>query len=93
MTHVRRVHLIIRGRVQGVNFRWYAHYRAQPLGLAGWIRNCPDGSVEAVVQGSPDAVSQFVAWAHRGPSHAEVERVDVRDEEPDPAMRNFAIRD
>jgi acylphosphatase len=93
MASIRRVHLTIRGRVQGVNFRWYARHRAQALGLAGWIRNRADGSVETEVQGPADAVTEFVSWAHRGPSHAEVEHVDARDEEPDASLRTFAIRD
>ena len=93
MSAIRRSHLIIRGRVQGVSFRWYARSRAQSLGLAGWVRNRADGSVEAVVQGSPEAVSNFIEWSHRGPSLAEIDRVELRDEEPDAAMRTFVIRD
>jgi acylphosphatase len=93
MAEERRVHLAIRGRVQGVNFRWYARSRAQSLGLAGWIRNRPDGTVEAVVQGPRDAVTRFVEWVHHGPSLAEVERVDMRDEESDASLQTFRIRD
>lgn len=61
------------------------------MGLVGWVRNAEDGSVEAVVQGGEDAVQQFVVWAHRGPSMAQVERVDVQREEPDPSMHAFRI--
>jgi acylphosphatase len=82
----------IRGRVQGVSFRYYAHVRATSLGLGGWIRNCPDGSVEAVVEGADDAVGEFVAWARRGPSPARVESVDVSLEEAG-ATKSFEIRD
>jgi acylphosphatase len=93
MEENRRVRLIIRGRVQGVNFRWYARNRAQSLGLAGWIRNRPDGSVETVVQGPADAVTRFIEWTHQGPSLAQVEAVDSRDEEPDASLQTFGIRD
>jgi acylphosphatase len=86
-----RAHLKVFGHVQGVFFRHQARQRAQSLGLAGWVRNCPDGSVEAVVQGSEDAVEQFVQWAHRGPSGASVDRVDVRREEPDQAAHGFRV--
>lgn len=86
-----RLHLYIHGRVQGVNFRYYARQRAQSLGLAGWVRNCPDGTVEAVVEGREDAVEQFLSWAHEGPSAARVERVDVDREEPAGSERGFRV--
>jgi acylphosphatase len=86
-----RVHLRIFGQVQGVNFRYFARQRAQLLGLSGWIRNRPDGSVEAVVQGSEDAVREFVAWAHHGPSLARVERVEVTPEPPSEMVQTFRI--
>jgi acylphosphatase len=70
------VHLRIHGQVQGVSFRWYARREAQALGLAGWVRNCPDGTVEAVAEGSEEDVRRFVAWANHGPSGACVDRVE-----------------
>ena len=79
---MERVHLIVRGRVQGVYFRASARDRARQLGLRGWVRNCPDGTVEAVAEGSPDALEAFVTWCHRGPAYAKVEAVAVRDEPP-----------
>ncbi len=91
MSSLSRVHIHIYGRVQGVNFRYYARQRAQSLGLAGWARNCPDGSVEAVVEGPEESVQQFVRWAHRGPSMAEVERVQVDREEPQGTSQAFRI--
>lgn len=72
-----RVRLRIHGHVQGVSFRYYARQRAAALGLSGWVRNQPDGTVEAEAQGPEEAVEQFVAWAHEGPSLAEVHRVAV----------------
>ena len=78
----RRTHLQISGRVQGVTYRESARREALRLGLSGWVRNCPDGSVEAVAEGSPDALEAFVAWCHRGPAYAKVEAVAVQDEPP-----------
>lgn len=86
-----RLHLRIHGRVQGVSFRYYAQQRARSLGLGGWVRNCPDGTVEAVVEGSADDVDRFVAWAREGPSMALVERVDVDREEPAGQERGFRV--
>jgi acylphosphatase len=72
-----RAHLTIRGRVQGVYFRASTAYEAQNLGLTGWVRNCADGSVEAVAEGDRDKVEELVAWCRRGPRGARVEVVQV----------------
>ena len=69
----------VTGRVQGVAFRWYAEQQAAQLGVAGWVRNDPDGSVAAHVEGPPDAVDAMVAWCRRGPSSARFEHVAVWD--------------
>lgn len=80
MTRARvRVH----GRVQGVFFRTETRDRARSLGLAGWVRNRPDGSVEAVFEGEPDRVESMVDWSRRGPPGASVDGVDVTWEEPE----------
>lgn len=76
------MHLRLRGRVQGVSFRFYARQRAHMLGLAGWVKNCSDGTVEAVAEGPADAVEAFIAWAREGPPAAEVEGIDLDWEEP-----------
>ena len=75
--------LVARGRVQGVWFRESMRIEAQRLGIAGWVRNRLDGSVEAVVQGSPEAVDAIVAWAHRGPEAADVRDLEVGEAEGD----------
>lgn len=74
-------HLRITGRVQGVFFRGAMTREARSLGVTGWVCNRADGSVEAVVQGEPEAVERIVAWAHRGPERARVEKVEVSDAE------------
>ncbi len=71
----KTLRLAIHGRVQGVFFRDSMRREAQKLGVAGWVRNCGDGSVEAVVHGTDSAVDAIVQWAHRGPPHADVSRV------------------
>lgn len=71
--------LVARGRVQGVWFREGMRQEAARLGVTGWVRNRLDGSVEAVVQGAPDAVEAMVAWANRGPEAAHVTSLDVSE--------------
>jgi acylphosphatase len=68
--------------VQGVFFRAETRDRAASLELAGWVRNNPDGSVEAVFEGERDRVESMVEWCRRGPAHAQVENVDVAWEAP-----------
>ena len=76
-------HLHIHGRVQGVGYRASMAHQAHALGLAGWVRNRLDGSVEAVVQGPEPAVAKIVEWARRGPGLARVERVVVSEDAGD----------
>lgn len=77
----RSVDLHVTGRVQGVSFRWYAAREATRLGLAGWVRNDPDGSVRAHAEGAAGSVDEFVTWCRQGPTSARVERVRVVDVE------------
>ena len=72
-------HLIVSGRVQGVGFRFYMERKAREHGVAGWVRNRRDGTVEAMVQGSADAVQAMIGWARRGPPSAVVADVQVED--------------
>ena len=71
--------LIVSGRVQGVGFRQSMCTAAGRIGVTGWVRNLRDGTVEAVVQGAPDAVSRMLVWAQQGPPGAHVASVDVSD--------------
>lgn len=70
-------HLRIHGRVQGVWFRESMRLEAERLNVTGWVRNTPDGAVEAVIQGPADAVEALIGWAHSGPPMARVDRVEV----------------
>ena len=72
----------VHGRVQGVFFRAETADRARSLDLTGWVRNCPDGTVEAVFEGERERVESMVAWCGRGPAGAHVDSVDVKWEEP-----------
>lgn len=74
-------HLVVRGRVQGVGYRNYIQYKAGLLNVKGWVRNRLDGSVEAVLHGSPEAVAEIIDCAKRGPRAAEVTAVTVSDAE------------
>jgi len=79
----RRVRLRIQGRVQGVFFRESARREAERLGVAGWVRNLPDGDVEAAAEGETAAVERLVLWCHQGPSAARVDSVSVEEEPPE----------
>jgi acylphosphatase len=78
---VSRARVRVRGRVQGVFFRVETRDRARSLGLAGWVRNCADGTVEAVFEGEPKPVESMIDWCGRGPAGAHVDSVDVKWEE------------
>lgn len=82
---------MVHGHVQGVFFRDTTRRRAAERGVAGWVRNNPDGSVEAAFEGEPDAVESLVRFAHDGPRGALVERVDVIEEEPE-GLSGFGVR-
>jgi len=85
-------HVYVSGRVQGVGFRAATRATARRLGLAGWVRNLPDGRVEAWFVGSRAAVEAIVAWCHRGPARARVDRVDVRWQADVDRPRGFTVR-
>jgi acylphosphatase len=88
---VVRRRLVIHGRVQGVFFRDSLQRLAERQGVAGWARNTWEGTVEAVLEGEPEAVARVVEFARGGPGSARVERVDVSEEEPE-GLRGFEIR-
>jgi acylphosphatase len=84
-------HVHVTGRVQGVFFRAWTAEQARTLGVAGWVRNCPDGSVEAHIAGEESAVLQLVEHLRQGPPSAVVSKVDVDEVEPEPGDR-FEVR-
>jgi len=86
-----RRRVIVHGWVQGVFFRDSTRRQAQQRGVAGWVSNRSDGAVEAVFEGEADAVDRLVDFAREGPRGAQVDRVDVFDEEPE-GLTGFSIR-
>jgi acylphosphatase len=75
---LKQLHLTVRGRVQGVYFRASAQREAKRLGLGGWVKNRPDGSVEILAEGEETSIRELYGWAQKGPSAARVENVDTR---------------
>jgi acylphosphatase len=86
---VRR-HLWVRGRVQGVWYRGSCAEQAWALGISGWARNLPDGRVEIVAEGDPEALDKLVEWCRHGPPAARVTAVEVRAEEPE-GLDSFTV--
>lgn len=84
-------HLKISGRVQGVYFRESTRLRAREFKVTGWVRNRADGTVEAMVQGEPEAVEQMIEWARRGPESAKVSNVEIEVSEEADRYELFEI--
>lgn len=91
MRDIVRKRVVVDGVVQGVFYRASAQREAAARGLAGWVRNLPDGRVEAVFEGPESAVDAAVAWARRGPDRAIVTSVEVTDEAPE-GLLGFGVR-
>jgi acylphosphatase len=87
-----RAHLKISGRVQGVSYRYSMVREAQNLGLTGWVRNCDDGSVEAVAEGPRANIESLIGWSRQGPAGARVDKVAVQWESPDNTFSGFVVR-
>ncbi len=87
-----RLHAVVEGRVQGVNFRYYTVLTARRLGLTGWVANRWDGKVETVAEGPRPALEEFLAFLHEGSPSAVVLRVDARWEEPTGELHDFKVR-
>ena len=86
-----RKRLVVQGRVQGVFFRDSTRQEAERAGVAGWARNRDDGRVEVVFEGDEEAVARLVDWVRDGPGQADVEHVEVTDEEPE-GLGGFRVR-
>jgi acylphosphatase len=86
-----RAHVIISGRVQGVAFRMETQLAAERVGVTGWVRNRPDGTVEAALEGDKPKVEQMLQWCRRGPVLARVDAVDVRWKDFEGEFPDFRI--
>ncbi|NPA39374.1 MAG: acylphosphatase [Thermodesulfobacteria bacterium] len=89
---MKRVHVFISGKVQGVFFRAYTEEEAKKLGLKGWVRNLPDGRVEAVFEGDEKAIEEMIKWCHKGSPASRVEKVEVIEEPYTGEFSDFRIR-
>ena len=87
-----RLRIVVRGRVQGVGFRYATVATARRMGLNGWARNAPDGSVEILAEGDPTAVQELLAWCHQGPPSARVTIVQHNEESHDGELGTFGVR-
>lgn len=88
---MKTYHLLITGKVQGVYYRASARNEALRLGIAGWVRNTPEGAVEAVATGQEEALQRFISWCGRGPQGALVQAVACEEQEP-ALFEGFVIR-
>lgn len=91
MATIRR-RVVISGRVQGVNFRYYTRSMARQVGAVGWVRNLPDGNVEAVIEGAPEVVEEVISWCWNGPPSGRVDNVLVQEESPTGEFADFDIK-
>ncbi len=89
---MKRLHLIVSGRVQGVGFRWAAQKAARQLGVNGYVRNLPNGDVEIVAEGDETAVDRMIAWARKGPSWSRVDNLQLDDLPGPPEHAEFGVR-
>ena len=87
-----RASVIIEGVVQGVFFRASTREEAMRLGVGGWVRNLPDGTVQALFEGETKKVEEIIGWCHRGPAGASVNNVDIRWEPYQGEFKHFDIR-
>jgi acylphosphatase len=83
---------LVEGRVQGVGFRYTCYAEACRLGLSGWVRNTPEGDVEVWAEGNREKLESLLAWLHRGPPGARVDRVKTRQTAALGVYRNFSIK-
>jgi acylphosphatase len=86
-----RKRVLVSGMVQGVNFRANTRSAARRMGVNGWVRNLPDGRVEAVIEGDSQSVETMLAWLRKGPTFSRVDSIDVRDEAPTGEFSDFQV--
>ncbi len=91
LSEIVRIHVFVSGKVQGVGYRYATVSEARKLGLGGWVRNLPDGRVEAVFEGTKEAVERIIVWCDRGPAPALVSDVEVEYREPE-GIEGFEVR-
>lgn len=88
---MRRIHVIVHGRVQGVFFRYNTKKIADKLDVKGWVRNNPNDTVEIVAEGGEGAIDKLLNWCRKGPIGAKVDRVEIKEEKYQKEFRDFSI--
>ena len=88
---VQRIHVFVSGHVQGVGFRAFTQEQAEHLKLTGWVRNLPDGRVEAIIQGPPPLLKDMIDRLRLGPGGSRVDEVRVTDEKPEGTFTGFKV--
>ncbi|MFX1296264.1 MAG: acylphosphatase [Promethearchaeota archaeon] len=89
---LKRIHVFVAGRVQGVAFRWITEDVAHQLGVIGWVRNLQDGRVEVLAEGEEKTLKEFIEFLKRGPRHAKVKNIDIDWLDPTGEFKTFDIR-
>ena len=89
---LRRLKILVSGRVQGVYFRMFTHNKAKQFGVNGHARNLPDGRVEIIAEADMSSIDNFIKWCHKGPVTARVDDVEITELEPDGVLTTFEIR-
>ena len=87
-----RLHLLVSGFVQGVNFRYYTKKKADELDLVGWVRNLPDGRVEVQALGEKEQLAEFLSWCQKGPDFADVKHVGVEWVDTNEKVEGFVVK-
>jgi len=88
---MKRVHVFVSGKVQGVFYRAFTRDRARALGLTGWVRNLDDGRVEAVFEGEEEKIESMLAILKKGPQHAVIKNLEVKEEEYKQEFKSFSV--
>jgi acylphosphatase len=89
---MKRVRILIEGKLQGANFRYHTQQEAQKLGLAGFVRNLSDGRIEIDAQGGDESVDKMLAWCQEGPQSAQLKSILFRYDEPNEHVTGFIVR-
>jgi len=88
---MKRIHILITGKVQGISFRYYTKKKAEELQIKGWVKNLPNGDVEIVVEGNNSNITSFMDWCKTGPSLANVKNIAINEEQPTNEFSTFSI--
>jgi acylphosphatase len=89
---MKRVRILVDGRLQGANFRYHTQQQAQKLGLAGFVRNLSDGRIEIDAQGDDESIEQLLVWCQEGPQSTNLKSILFRYDEPSEYMSDFTVR-